>query len=303
MWIKRILLVIIILFSISINSVKADGLNCSNTLRRGNTGNNVKSLQRKLNNVMDCDLDVDGVFGRETYSCVVKFQKKYKLSVDGVVGKQTCGKLNKDLSYEEDSYDELELRDGNYLVVVSKNAKIYDINSTDADVIERPSFGEIYKYISGDDNWYKVEIDDGYGYIKTSNIRTTFIMVDISDQRLQYMKHNEVVVDTSVVTGMMDNHDTPVGYYVIRKANKQRGRTLRGTNDDGSKYSAYVEYWMPFITSRGIGFHDASWRGSSEFNDSTYMYDGSHGCVNMPSSEARKLYRALTYDEDVIIRE
>ena len=117
------------------------------------------------------------------------------------------------------------------------------------------------------------------------------------------MKHNEVVIDTNVVTGMMGSHDTPTGYYMVRKANKQRERTLRGTNDNGSKYSSYVEYWMPFITSRGIGFHDASWRSSDEFNDSTYTYDGSHGCVNMPSNQAKKLYKAITYDEDVIIRE
>ena len=300
MW-KKIVCLCLIVLLLNINYVKAEGLDCSNTLRRGDTGNSVRKLQRRLNEVMDCNLDVDGVFGRKTYACVVKFEKKYKLGVDGVVGKETCGKLNKDLNGISDN--SVKLADGNYLAVIKSNTKIYSSRTTSASVLKRADLGEVFKYVEGDSNYYKIEINDGYGYIKTNNIRTSFILVDISDQTLKYMKHNEVVVNTSVVTGMMDKHDTPVGYYTVRKANKQRGRTLRGTNDNGSKYSAYVEYWMPFITSRGIGFHDASWRGSSEFNDSTYMYDGSHGCVNMPSSEAKKLYKALTYDEDVIVRD
>lgn len=301
---KRYFLFLILgIFIFNINYVNADTLDCDNTLRKGSTGNNVKVLQRSLNSVMDCNLVVDGVFGRATYSCVVKFEKKYNLGIDGLVGEETCSKLNDVIQSNSDDKD-VKLSDGNYLIVSDNDGtKVYSSESISSNVIDKINFGEVYSYEYGNKNWYKIIINDGYGYVRTNKIKTSFILVDISDQRLQYMKHNEVVVDTHVVTGMMDNHDTPVGYYVVRKANKQRGRTLRGTNDNGSKYSAYVEYWMPFITSRGIGFHDASWRSSDEFNDSTYMYDGSHGCVNMPSSEAKKLYRALTYDEDVIIRD
>lgn len=303
MWRKKLIFLLLIIF-ISFESVNAETLSCQNTLRRGSTGNNVKALQRVLNEKASCSLEVDGVFGKKTYACVVKYQQKNSLSVDGVVGRQTCSSLNKSSSSNDinDSISEDILNDGKYLIIV-KSANIYISPNTASKVLGKASFGKVYSYISGNNNWYRISTNNGYGYVRTSNIRTSFIMVDISDQRLKYIKNNSVVVDTSVVTGMLGKHDTPVGYYMIRKANKQRGRTLRGTNDNGTKYAAYVEYWMPFITSRGIGFHDASWRGSSEFNDSTYTYDGSHGCVNMPSSAAKKLYNAITYDEDVIVRE
>ena len=52
---------------------------------------------------------------------------------------------------------------------------------------------------------------------------------------------------------------------------------------------------MPFITSRGIGFHDATWRSNSQFyNKDTYLTNGSHACVNMPHSNAKQLYNLIT---------
>lgn len=55
------------------------------------------------------------------------------------------------------------------------------------------------------------------------------------------------------------------------------------------EYESFVSYWMPF--NGGIGMHDASWRGA--FGGSYYMYGGSHGCINMPSSKAAKLYEMI----------
>ena len=58
------------------------------------------------------------------------------------------------------------------------------------------------------------------------------------------------------------------------------------------EYESHVNYWMPF--NGGIGMHDASWRGS--FGGSIYMYSGSHGCINMPSSKAAQLYEMIEKD-------
>ncbi len=55
------------------------------------------------------------------------------------------------------------------------------------------------------------------------------------------------------------------------------------------EYESFVSYWMPF--NGGIGMHDANWRGA--FGGSIYMYSGSHGCINMPSSKAAKLYEMI----------
>ena len=57
----------------------------------------------------------------------------------------------------------------------------------------------------------------------------------------------------------------------------------------GADYESFVSYWMPF--SGGYGLHDASWRSS--FGGSIYKTNGSHGCVNLPSSKASALYSEI----------
>lgn len=104
-----------------------------------------------------------------------------------------------------------------------------------------------------------------------------------------------------VVTGMKGTHDTPVGRFTIEPSDKIAGTTLVGVNDDQSIYRSYVDYWMPFINQRGIGFHDASWRNDSDFNATTYEYNGSHGCVNMRRADAKKLYQSIRNTMNVIV--
>lgn len=58
------------------------------TLKIGSRGNDVKTLQSKLN------LIPDGIFGKITEEAVKDFQKKNNLTVDGIVGDSTWNKLN-----------------------------------------------------------------------------------------------------------------------------------------------------------------------------------------------------------------
>lgn len=53
----------------------------------------VKKLQKCLNKLIDADLEVDGLFGPLTLKAVKRFQKKYSLEVDGIVGKYTRAKI------------------------------------------------------------------------------------------------------------------------------------------------------------------------------------------------------------------
>lgn len=62
------------------------------TIRRGDRGEVVTQLQRLLSKD-GSTLQIDGIFGPGTQSAVRAFQKKYGLTVDGVVGPQTWGKL------------------------------------------------------------------------------------------------------------------------------------------------------------------------------------------------------------------
>ena len=63
------------------------------TLKKGSKGENVKTLQRNLNEVMDTDINVDGSFGTITETTVKAFQKKYGLVVDGYYGPKSADKM------------------------------------------------------------------------------------------------------------------------------------------------------------------------------------------------------------------
>lgn len=118
----------------------------------------------------------------------------------------------------------------------------------------------------------------------------TYAEVDLSGQHVFVVKNGKVVFDTACVTGNeSQGHATPAGTYGITY--KQRNATLRGEN-----YETPVSYWMPF--NGGIGFHDAYWR--SRFGGTLYRTGGSHGCVNLPPSSAKKIYSLVEQGTPVI---
>lgn len=62
------------------------------TLKYGSRGNEVKTLQEKLN-TKGYNLTTDGIFGTKTLSAVKDYQQKNGLAVDGIAGNNTWGKL------------------------------------------------------------------------------------------------------------------------------------------------------------------------------------------------------------------
>ena len=62
------------------------------TIRRGSRGDDVERLQTMLNNA-GYSLDVDGIFGDNTYNAVRQYQRAQGLDVDGIVGRNTWGAL------------------------------------------------------------------------------------------------------------------------------------------------------------------------------------------------------------------
>lgn len=68
------------------------------TVGPGETGENVKKIQRRLIQYDYMDGTADGVYGEKTRQAVIKFQKKYGLTADGVVGPATAAKLGVSLS-------------------------------------------------------------------------------------------------------------------------------------------------------------------------------------------------------------
>jgi Putative peptidoglycan binding domain len=69
-------------------------LPASGSLKQGDTGAEVKTLQQALNAVGTATLTVDGNFGPATTDAVIVFQKANGLTADGVVGPTTAKALN-----------------------------------------------------------------------------------------------------------------------------------------------------------------------------------------------------------------
>jgi len=78
-------------------------------LEEGMKGYDVKLLQQRLIN-LGYNIKIDGVFGVRTEKAVKKFQRRYDLNTDGIVGAQTLYYLkrsNKNLEYEVQPGDSL----------------------------------------------------------------------------------------------------------------------------------------------------------------------------------------------------
>lgn len=64
----------------------------SGLIRRGSRGEGVKWLQWELNEA-GYNIDIDGIFGTNTYNATRKFQQSCKIGVDGICGDDTKARL------------------------------------------------------------------------------------------------------------------------------------------------------------------------------------------------------------------
>lgn len=127
----------------------------------------------------------------------------------------------------------------------------------------------------------------------TDDIGDTYVEISIEEQRMWCYKNGRLVVDTPVVTGTETKEDrkTPRGS-VWAIDGKISPWTLSGEG-----YSQVVTYWLPF--NGNVGIHDANWR--SEFGGKIYMTSGSHGCINTPADNAKKVFDAMEIGYPVIV--
>ncbi|MCM1044389.1 MAG: L,D-transpeptidase/peptidoglycan binding protein [Candidatus Gastranaerophilales bacterium] len=124
-----------------------------------------------------------------------------------------------------------------------------------------------------------------------NDIGSTYIEVDMTQQKMYYYEEGELVIETDIVTGNTGRRmGTPQGVNFVY--NKQRNRVLRGPG-----YASRVSYWVP--VKGNIGIHDASWR--SEFGGELYQTGGSHGCINTPTDVMAELYEKVEIGTPVVM--
>ena len=170
----------------------------------------------------------------------------------------------------------------NDFATVLKDTNLYDEYGNVIEVVERCQ--KVLR-ISSNSNVAFVQTESlQNGYIYNDDLEILpdlFVEVDISDQTVKMYKDNEVILTTLTVTGKTSS-PTRVGYFPITYKTYDTYLT-------GPGYKSHVYYWMPF--DGGIGLHDADWRSQAEFDDSTtYLWGGSHGCVNIPTYITSEIY-------------
>lgn len=269
-----------------------DILTGTTTLKYGSNGSQVKILQNMLNKTTHCNLEADGDFEYKTEWCVKKYQEENNLSVDGKVGPATRSNLNKNYTTLNNNIESI------IITQVSNNfLNVREDATTSSKDLGDVYTGEVYKIHNVKTNssgtkWYKIEYETGkYGYISSNYTSKDFIKLDISDQNLKLYRNGKELLNVPVVTGNKSKgHNTPIGIYSI---GNKLGPDNYGKRIHLSKYDAYVDYWMPFIGG-SYGFHDADWRSAKQLtNKNTYLTNGSHGCVNMFTDDAKYLYENI----------
>ncbi len=131
------------------------------------------------------------------------------------------------------------------------------------------------------------------GYSRaTDDIGDTYIEVDITNQHLWFYKNGSLLMESDCVTGTQTNPDraTPTG--VFKVWTRERDISLIGEG-----YEAPVDYWMN-ISWCGVGLHDLN---RSAYGGDIYMYNGSHGCINLPPAFAKDLFYAVEVGTPVMI--
>lgn len=245
------------------------------------------------------DEPVDGqIFdsaGVHTLTIIYKGHQYRKYTIEVVDNEAPVFTETKDLTtYIGDVLSEEDLES---MFVVTDNSGDVRLSVSDMDVDYNTAGDYEVKAVAEDPSGNKTEAT-AVVTVEAPNygMGGTYIWVSIADQQLSYFVDGQLALSSPVVTGNAGNHDTPTGEYsVIYKA---RNVTLRGQEDNGDEYESFVQYWIAFLGSE-YGMHDASWR--SEFGGGIYMGDGSHGCINMPESQAAALYDMVEEGTPVFI--
>lgn len=210
----------------------------------------------------------------------------YKVYYDGKIGYVNAPYIdfNPEGSYRDDFQK---------VVFAKESISLFKEQNSD-DILYNMDKNEVCEVLREENGWYFVRAGGNLGYIekaKTKDVFSTFVVVDISDQKLTVYKNNEILLESSVVTGKKYEHDTPLGIFSIAK--KETDTYLIGED-----YYSHVDYWMPF--NGGIGLHDASWR--NKFGGNIYENKGSHGCVNLPPDAAEDVYVYVKRGTKVIVQ-
>ncbi|MBQ2282728.1 MAG: peptidoglycan binding domain-containing protein [Agathobacter sp.] len=121
----------------------------------------------------------------------------------------------------------------------------------------------------------------------------SYVEINLTAQHLFLYKNGELIIETDFVSGdISEGNGSPTGAFGITY--KDEDATLKG-----STWNSHVDYWMPFAGN--VGMHDATWRKT--FGAAIYKRNGSHGCINLPWSAAKKIFENVEANYPVLVYE
>ena len=214
----------------------------------------------------------------------VKINKKYKVSID----EDAVKKFVKQNIAKKFGAGDLTIIDspgsGKIYVSDGDGDKVVNIPNEQKDLIKNIKTGK--------KTTRKPDYVTDFLYSSRGDIvKSDYIDINLSRQRVYVVIDDKIRVQSDCVTGNVSTgHASSTGIYKI---------AYKTTNHTMVKYNAFVYYWMPYETTYGIGLHDATWRGS--FGGSIYRYNGSHGCINLPLDNARRIYQIVYAGMPVIV--
>lgn len=182
-----------------------------NWIEYGDKGNNVKTLQTKLNKV-GYNLAVDGICGNATVAAIKDFQKKYNLAVDGQAGKNTITKLNSIIAAKENK---------NFKAFVgactTDSTPVYQkaTGATALATYPKLNRGNLVDVVGVSGSRYKIKIANTYtGYIDKNKITTP-------DKLTTKYPHGVCTGnDVAVRKGAGKSYDKISGYPTLNKDNE-----------------------------------------------------------------------------------
>ena len=113
------------------------------------------------------------------------------------------------------------------------------------------------------------------------------IYISLKEQKMYVYEDGDLILSTPITSGRQ-NFETVRGTFKIYS--KQRNKLMKSPFPE-EEYELWVDYWMGFYGAYGI--HDACnaidcWR--TRFWGPSYIYNGSHGCINTPYNAVKFIY-------------
>lgn len=182
-----------------------------NWIEYGDRGNDVKTLQTKLNKV-GYKLEVNGICGNATVTAIKDFQTKYNLAVDGQAGKNTITKLDSVIAAKDNK---------NFKAFVgactTDETSVYQKATGATALATYPMLnrGNLVDVIGVSGSRYKIKIANAYtGYIDKNKITTP-------DKLTTKYPHGVCTGnDVAVRKGAGKSYDKISGYPTLNKDNE-----------------------------------------------------------------------------------